>query len=193
MRVNIKHEMDKYARKYRALGDGMIRTAIRRTVNDAARRSAKPLMQNTAKFRGGWDKIGETRKRVKAFNSAAGDLTSRAVAAQKHYSLVNKFSPSSNRVPGGAFRSAVPWGQARTYRHGFYITSRFNGELVPVTRIGKGRNHYKAIYGPSVPREIERDLKESKRILHGIERYVIHRAAHHFAFAEQQARARAGL
>jgi len=185
--------MQKYARQYRSLGDGAIATAMRRTVNDAAHRKGKPLMVDAAMTRGQWDRKTDVRKRVKAYNAHSGGMVSKVVATQRHYSLVDKFKARGATRAGRAFTGAAPWGKSRTYKSGFYISSKFGNYLIPVTRVGKGRNAYKVLYGPSVPREVELELKESGRIMAEIRDYAKVRAAHHFSYAAQVAKSRAGL
>lgn len=150
MAYHIRHNLDDLSRAFRDLAENTKRTIVSRSINTVAgtaKTQAKRLIVRAGGFRSGYVGSNLTLRR-----SSAATLEA-TIAARGRFSLITRFSPRYGNN-GRTLRGAKPWSTSRSYRNVFVINSRNGGQSVPLRREG-GR--LKALYGPSVGREMERD------------------------------------
>ncbi len=99
---------------------------------------------------GGWKRAYVNGKTRRTYASPA-TLTAKIIGRSR-YSLLSEFAARQTRR--GV--SAAPWRSRRAFRGSFFISGK-NGNQLVVHRVGKSRLPIKAMYGPGVGREMERD------------------------------------
>ena len=172
--TTIDHNFDDLGRAFRELAEGHRLNIATRSLNDVGRYGGAAAVREITKV-GGF-KQNYVRGKISTRKASAANLEF-SIKGKDRYSLLNRFSPlPAKAVPGGKFKSARPWNIKRTYKKAFYINAGHG--LVPVRRKdGK----LKALYGPSVGRELERPQARDV-IVSEIERRLPMRTQHYAKF-----------
>jgi len=136
------------------------------------------MAKTAASERGGFPTKKYVSEKMKASFAGVGGMSAKVSTSQDRYSLVSNFSRAQPKH-GKKFRGAKPWGQTRKYAKAFWVQTQYAG-LIPMQR---SRGKLRAIYGPSVPRELERELERERPvgsdILRETGRYAEVRVVHH--------------
>lgn len=153
MAIHIRHNLDDLSRAFIDLAANHRRTIVSRSINSTAA-TAKTMAKRLIAREGGF-KSNYVGSHMQFVRSSAATLTAE-IRAQGRFSLINRFSPryGANSRGQRSLRAARPWNTSRTYNNVFVIRARSGGGEVPLVRSGSG---VKALYGPSVGREFERD------------------------------------
>ncbi len=144
------------ARNLDSVKVGLGKQVISRSVNKVAGKGRTLARREVAKSGGFKSAYVGDRVTLGKASAKAGNAFEATITGAGRYTTLAQFRPAPGFVNGGRFGRARPWGQLRKYQQAFWIKG-VNGAQLPVVRTGKGRNHFKVLYGGSVGRELSRE------------------------------------
>lgn len=150
-----------------ALGDGKARTIMSRALNHEGDKGRTLVRRRLVEQTG--MKYGRVVSATKSIYSSPSTLAY-TLTARGGETNIGAFG--ARQLKKGV--SAAPWGNRRIFAHTFLLkTSKgisgasglggdLKGKLVAFVRIGKGKNDFRAAFGPNIARELLRD--ESREV-----------------------------
>lgn len=135
---------------------GLGQQVLSRSVNRVAAKARTLAWREVAKVGGFKARYVGERVTLSKASAKAGNAYEATITGAGRYTTLAQFRPAPGFVSGGRIGRARPWGQLRKYQQAFWVEGK-NGAQLPVVRTGKGRNHFKVLYGGSVGRELSRE------------------------------------
>jgi len=166
MKISIKHDLDKVAKKLSKIQQEVIpkaaRSALNKTATQLTTNAARSISQKTGM------KVGQVKKHLLKIRAQANRLQAEVIAKRYAPNLIEYMTAAQIKQAmqrKGQGIKAKAWRKTKVYRGSFVGRGKNSGKLLVLARRSSASNaKLKALSGPSVPRTfIEKEINRALR------------------------------